>query len=426
MTARQRTIARPVEAEGWGLHTGRPVRVAFHPAPEGTGARFRRVDLDGEPEIPATTDDVRSVDWETSLGLGEAAVRTVEHVLAAVHGLAIDNVRIDVDGPEPPASDGSAAEWCDLLSAAGIVEQEAAARRLTIASPLHLELGSTVYTVVPAPGLRISAGIDFDHVAIGRQFLGVGIDPATFATAVAPARTFGLAAWEPALRERGLALGAGPQNTLVLGEDGLEDGCELRYPDEFVRHKILDVVGDLALVGARLDCHVIAERPGHRGNVALAKQLRERLEGEGDPGLDIERILEFLPHRYPMLLIDRILQRDGNERIIGLKNVTINEPFFMGHFPRHPVMPGVLIVEALAQCGGLLLMNEVERPEDKVMYFMSMDGVKFRKPVVPGDQLRLELELLQRRGPVCRLKGVARVEGKVVAEATMTAQIVDR
>jgi len=384
------------------------------------------VDLEGRPEIAATTDTVHSVEWETALADGRAIVRTVEHVLAAAHGLSLDNLVIDLDGPEVPALDGSAALWGEGLLAAGIVEQEARARRLTIKSPMHVESGTARYDVLPYAGYRISGGIDFEHPAIGRQFVAAEVAPDVFHAELAPARTFGLASWKTDLQERGLALGATTQNTVALSDERLEDGCALRYPDEFVRHKLLDVIGDLALVGARLRCHIIADRPGHRGNVAMARRMRAKLKGEEGLDLDIDRIMESLPHRYPMLLVDRVLDVDEGHRIVGLKNVTINEPFFTGHFPRHPIMPGVLIVEALAQCGGLLMMNDVEHPEEKVVYFMSLDDVKFRRPVTPGDQLRLEVELLQLRGRVCKLKGVALVEGKVAAEATMLAQIADR
>jgi len=426
MSAAQRTLARPVEAEGHGLHTGEAVRVTLNPAAVDAGVTFRRVDLPGRPEIRGGLASVRGVEWETALGEGEATVRTVEHVLAAIHALEVDNVRIDIEGPELPAFDGSARPWCDRVADAGVVAQDAAARTLVIHAPIHVESGAARYDVLPYDGYRVSGGIDFAHTVIGRQFASVEIEPAGFRDELAGARTFGLAVWAEELRARGLALGASARNTLVVGDVGLEEGVTLRYPDEFVRHKLLDLVGDLALVGARLRCHVVAERPGHKGNIAVARRLKERLEGTHAGGLDIEKILEYLPHRYPMLLVDRVLEFEEGRRILGLKNVTVNEPFFNGHFPGHPIMPGVLIVEALAQCGGLLLMNEIEDPSTKVVYFMSLDGVKFRRPVRPGDQLHLEVELLQFRRNICKIQGHARVDGQVAAEGTMMAQIVDR
>lgn len=425
MSRLQTTLAANCRAEGYGLHSGEPVSVSLHPAPEDSGVRFRRVDLPGEPEIIGTADAMRSEGWETSLRTGDAEVRAVEHVLAAVHGLGIDNVRIDLDAAEPPVLDGSAQDWCACIGEAGVTSQESGGAALKVDRPLHVRSGDSTYTILPNKGFRVSATIDFEHPTIGRQFHSVEIVPETFPSELASARTFGLAAWEESLRSRGLAAGASRANTIVVGERGLEDGCVLRYPDEFVRHKVLDIVGDLALVGARLNCHVVAERPGHKGNIAVAKKLREELTGEG-PILDIQAILESIPHRYPMLLVDRVTEFEERTRIVGLKNVTINEPFFAGHFPGHPIMPGVLIVEALAQCGGLLLMSEFENPEDKLVYFMSLDDVKFRRPVTPGDQLVFEVEMLQLRTRACRMQGVARVDGRVVAEAKMMASVVDK
>ena len=281
MTAKQRTIARAVEVRGYGLHTGEASVVRLRPAPEHGGLRFRRTDLPGAPEIPATVESVYSAHRETALRKGKAVVRTAEHVLAAAHGLTLDNLWIDVSGPEPPALDGSAAAWCDRLLDAGLVAQEAEAPSLRIDRPLLLNIGGSRYDVLRAEDGRISATIDFDHPLIGRQSASARLEPMEFAREIAPARTFGLSAWAEALRERGLALGATRDNTLVLSADGLETGQELRFPDEFARHKILDIIGDLALVGARLQCHVVAARPGHRGNLELARRLAARHRGAG-------------------------------------------------------------------------------------------------------------------------------------------------
>ena len=277
MTARQRTIARPVEIRGYGLHTGAAAVVTLRPAPEHTGLRFRRTDLQGAPEIPASAEAVDSVDRETALRRGEAAVRTVEHVLAAAHGLQIDNLWIDVSGPEVPALDGSAAPWCRSLRAAGDVTQAAEAPTLRVDQPFRLEAGAARYEVQPAGSCRVSARIQFDHPLIGRQATRTRLDPETFVREIAPARTFGLLAWRDDLHARGLARGATLENTLVLSDEGLESSQALRFPDEFVRHKILDIIGDLALVGARLQCHVFAEHPGHQGNLELARRLRRRV-----------------------------------------------------------------------------------------------------------------------------------------------------
>ena len=282
MTAKQRTIARAVEVHGHGLHTGEASLVRLRPAPEHSGLRFRRTDLPGAPEIRATVESVHSAYRETALRRGEAVVRTVEHVLAAAHGLTLDNLWIDVSGSEPPALDGSAAGWCERLLDAGVLAQQEEAPRLRVDRPLRLKSGGSRYEVLPAEAGRVSATIDFDHPLIGRQSASARLEPGDFLREIAPARTFGLSAWREALRERGLALGATRDNTLVLSGEGLERGQELRFPDEFVRHKILDIIGDLALVGARLQCHVVADRPGHHGNLELARRLVSGLR-ENEP-----------------------------------------------------------------------------------------------------------------------------------------------
>lgn len=424
---RQKTIARVVQAEGTGLHTNRPARAVLKPAAEGSGLGFRRTDLEGAPLLRLAVESVSSTEWRTVLEVDGAEIGGVEHLAAAASALQIDNLEIELHGPEPPALDGSAAPWSDLLEEAGVVEQESVPRVLALQKPLHLEVGRSRYAVLPYDTLRLSVEIDFEHPAIGRQqgsFVALGDD---FRRELAPARTFGLKAWREEFEARGLARGASSENTIVVGDAGPE--TELRFPDEYVRHKALDLAGDLALVGARIWAHVVAERPGHRGNVELAQAMLRTAGNEESgnrPILDIERILEVIPHRYPFLLVDRIVEFEAGKRIVGLKNVTINEPFFAGHFPGHPIMPGVLIVEAMAQVGGLLLMKEFENPGEKVVYFLSMDDVKFRHPVRPGDQILFELELLQLRGTTCRMRGVGKVDGQPVAEATLMARVMDR
>ena len=424
----QRTIATPFTEEGTGLHSGLPARAEIRPADPDTGIVFRRLDLKGEPTIPADVELVSGVEWETVLGPAEGSVRTVEHLLAAFAVHRIDNAEVRLQGSEPPSLDGSSALWCAAIEASGIVEQDLPARTIEVREAFSLEDGASRYAVAPYDGYRVSAGIEFDHPVIQRQYASAEIRAGEFCREVAPARTFGLQSWAKALHARGLAMGADFENTIALTDEGIADGIELRFPDEFVRHKIIDVVGDLALAGARIRAHVIAERPSHRGNVVLARRLR-RLQfrpADGTPVLEAERIFDFLPHRYPFLLVDRILEFEPGRRILGLKNVTINEPFFSGHFPGHPIMPGVMIIEGMAQTGGLMLMNEVSESSKKLVYFMSLDNVKFRQPVRPGDSLLFDMEMLQFRGRVCRLRGVGTVDGQVVAEATLMAQVVDR
>ena len=424
---KQRTIDREVVLEGVGVHSGAAAVLTFRPAEAGTGIRFRRTDLDGEPVVPADLDHVVGTDLGTSLGSGEVRVMTVEHVMAALAGAGIDNVWMDLSGPEPPIRDGSFLDYLDALAGAGIRELDAPARIIEVEDVVTAREGrGESYVATPAKGLRVSATIDFDHPAIGRLFGSFELGETDFRREIASARTFGFRSDADKLRARGLAQGASLQNTVVLDETGvMNEG--LRYPDEFLRHKVGDIFGDLALLGGRLAAHVVAERPSHQGNIALARAIRKRAARSGaKPILEIAKILQYLPHRYPMLLVDRIVEYEEGKRIVGIKNVTINEPFFQGHFPGHPIMPGVLIIEAMGQVGGLLLMDAVEKPEDKVVYFMSLDNVKWRRPVTPGDQIVFELEMLQFRRHVCKLRGVGRVDGHVVAEADLMARIVER
>ncbi len=424
---RQRTISRSVTVEGTGVHSGEAASLTLFSAAPASGIRFRRIDLPEKPEIPADLDHVAGTELGTTIALGEARVMTVEHVLAALAALRIDNVLIDISGPEVPSRDGSFGDYVKALDDACPLDLEEEARTLTLSGPVTFSSSSgQSYVATPAEGLRISSTIDFAHPSIGRQFGSFLVDEAGFRADLAPARTFGFKSDAEALRARGLALGASLENTVVLDEGGpMNDG--LRFDDEFLRHKVGDIVGDLALLGARVQAHVVADRPSHGGNVALARAIRaERRYGSREPVIDIARIMSFLPHRYPMLLVDRIIDVDPGKRIVGLKNVTINEPFFQGHYPGHPIMPGVLIVEAMAQVGGLLLMDEVADADEKVVYFMTLDNVKFRRPVVPGDTLIFELEVVQFRRGVCKMKGRGTVEGKLVAEAELMASIVDR
>ncbi len=423
MTAR-RSISKRVSVKGIGLHTGAAVTATLAPAEPGSGIVFRRTDLGGA-EIPARLDRVAETDRRTSLSNGDAVVHTTEHVLAAVAAHGIDDLTIELDGPEPPIRDGSAQAYSQALEESGVRETGGEAIRFRQSTPLTTREGDAVYHVTPGDGLRLTVTIEWDHPLIGRQSGCYDVTPEKFAAELAAARTFGFEREAKELHERGLAQSAGPENAIVLTEQGV-DGAELRWPDEFVRHKATDLLGDLALLGGRLEADVVAFRPSHAGNVALARAISRTANRRAPTVVDIQDIMKVLPHRYPFLLVDRILELEPGKRIVGIKNVTINEPFFQGHFPGHPVMPGVLIIEAMAQTGGMMLMDSVDDPESKVVYFMSMDGVKFRKPVIPGDQLRFELEMLKFRGKTCRMRGVAYVDGQTVAEAEMMAAIVDR
>ncbi len=425
----QKTLATSIPLEGIGTHSGEAARLVLHPAAPDQGRRFVRTDLDGAPEIPAHVDQVVGTDHGTSLGDGNGArVATVEHVLAALHALDVDNVRIELDGPEVPIMDGSFCPFVEAIRKVGTVDQDAEARVIDVLGPVQVaDRNGPSYVATPADGLRISATIDFAHPAIGRLFGSYVAHGDAFAREIAPARTFGFKADAEQLHERGLARGSGLDNAVILDDEGVVNPGGLRFDDEFIRHKVGDIVGDLALTGARIRGHIVAERPSHAGNMALARTLLDHaLYNGGQPIVDTARIMQYLPHRYPMLLVDRITGYEKGRRIVGIKNVTINEPFFQGHYPGHPIMPGVLIIEAMAQVGGLLLMDQVDDPDSKVVYFMSLDNVKWRRPVTPGDQLVFELELVQFRRHVCRMRGVGKVDGKVVAEADLMARIMDR
>jgi UDP-3-O-[3-hydroxymyristoyl] N-acetylglucosamine deacetylase/3-hydroxyacyl-[acyl-carrier-protein] dehydratase len=438
VTDRRRTIRTPVSLSGIGLHLGVQTTLTFQPAPEGTGIVFRRTDVAGSPHIPAQIKFAELTERRTQLGANGVELHTVEHVLAAVAAAEIDDLWIDVDGPEPPVMDGSAGPFFDALAAAGVADGTAPAEYLVLPEPVRVIDGDSVYEAHPAGDLRLDVTIDFAHPLIGRQRGEYAITPAAFARELAGARTFGFVAEVEALRAKGLIQGASTDNAVVLDDTRVLDGGDgLRWPDEFVRHKAMDCLGDLMLTGRRVRARVVAYRPSHRGTVTLVREMtrvaglaareqgRQRVAHEA--GFTIDEIMKVLPHRYPFLLVDRIIEVEGAKRIVGIKNVTINEPFFQGHFPGHPIMPGVLIVEAMAQTGGMLLMEMVGEPYDrKVVYFMSLDNVKFRRPVKPGDQLRLELEMVQMRGAVCKMHGVARVDGEVVAEADMAAMVRDR
>lgn len=421
----QRTVARVVSIEGIGVHSGEPSTLTIRPAPAGAGISFCRVDLEGAPTIPADIDHVAATELGTTLGEGELRVLTVEHVMAALAGSRIDNAVLDISGAELPICDGSFEDYAEALEDAGTEEQDSPARVIRVTEPISVSVkeGAT-YRAVPDSAYRLSVTIDFDHPAIGRQQGSFEVSPESFREELARARTFGFKQDAEALHARGLALGSSLENTVVLDDDSVMNEA-LRYPDEFLRHKAGDIIGDLALLGARFEGHIISERPSHRGNLELAKELRAQAARHNKEGIvDIERIMDYLPHRYPMLLVDRILEFEPEKRIVGLKNVTINEPFFQGHFPGHPIMPGVLLVEAMAQVGGLLLMEK--EGEGKVVYFMAMDKVKFRKPVVPGDQVIFELELIQYRRSGCKIRGTGTVDGKVVVEGDLLARVMDR
>lgn len=418
------TIGAETSVSGVGLHLGAPCTLTFRPAPSGSGVFFRRDDRPGSAVIPARAEVAVEAERRTQLGKGDDALHTVEHVLAAVGALRIDDLEIGMDGAEPPIMDGSAAPFLEALLKAGLVGNGGRPDWLVLRKSIRVVDGESVYEAHPSTSLELDVTIDFPHPLVGLQRGEFRVTPDVFSRDIAAARTFGFLHEVEALRAKGLIQGASTQNAIVLNEHSVVDGA-LRWPDEFMRHKALDMVGDLVLAAARVRARITAVKPSHRGTVALVRALLQHAIRETSV-LTVEDIMKVLPHRYPFLLVDRILEIEEKKRIVGLKNVTINEPFFQGHFPGHPIMPGVLIIEAMAQVGGMLLMGSVPDPENKVVYFMSLDNVKFRRPVKPGDQLRIEVDVLQFRGTVCRLHGVAKVDGEVVTEADMAAIARDR
>ena len=432
----QRTIAGPVTFDGVGLHTGERGTVTFRPAGPNSGVRFVRVDLPGRPQVQVRPENAHfdpQAGRRTILREGDVQIHTMEHILAAVAGLAIDNLEIETSTMETPEpADGSAAPIARLLCGAGLVDQDRPTRHVKVTKQLSWSDNGIELVARPYQGLRITFTIAYDHPLIGTQTIVLDITPESFLKEIAPARTFVLQRDIDALRKAGWIKGGRIESAVVVGEDRVLNPEPLRYPDEFVRHKVLDLIGDLFLLGGPLLGHVTAVRSGHQSHVAFVKHLKEKLPlpgrraGRPAEEWDITAIMDIMPHRYPFLLVDRITRLEEGQSIEGIKNVTINEPFFQGHFPGHPIMPAVLILEAMAQVGGLLLLHSVDDPNDKLMYFMGIDGAKFRRPVVPGDQIRFVLSLVKVRKGTAKMRGEAFVEDQLVAEAELLAKVVDR
>lgn len=458
---KQRTIKNPVSLTGVGLHTGKKVTITFNPAPENHWFKFQRTDLEGQPIIEADADLVVDTSRGTTLEKNGARVHTTEHVLAALMGLEIDNCLIQIDGPEMPIMDGSSIKFIEALEAAEIVEQEAEREYFELRENLTYEdpVKMVEMLAVPQDTFRVTVMVDYNSEVLGTQHASM-YHIGEFKTDIARCRTFVFLHELEALLKHDLIKGGDLDNAIVLvdrdipaetlaylkkvfnkesvevKEKGVLNTVKLQFYNEPARHKLLDIVGDLALVGKPMKIHVLAARPGHAGNVAFAKKLKELIKKEtsdkflpkidmnAPPVYNINDILKILPHRQPMLLIDKIMDI-SHEHIIGVKNVTMNEEFFKGHFPEAPVMPGVMLIEAMAQCGGVLVLKTVPDPENYLTFFMKIDGVKFRQQVLPGDTVVFSLKLVTpiRRG-ICHMRGVAYVNNKPVMEAEMMAQIV--
>ena len=431
----QRTLATSASLTGSALHNGGNVTLTIHPAPAGHGYKFRRSDLPDEPIVDALADHVKTVERATTLVQGNAKIQTVEHVLSALAGLGVDNALIEMDANEPPIGDGSAAPYVALIREAGIVDQEASRAPFEPGQPIHLETaGGSIMSVFPHNGFKISctqAGTD------GRftQYLSLEITPEVYAREIAPARTFVHYEDVKHLMEKGLIKGGSLENALVIRGDSVLSKEPLRFADEFVRHKILDIIGDLALAGRPLLGHIVAVKPGHGPNTELARAIAKRHSDllamaptpvtSATPVMDINEVMRVLPHRYPFLMVDRVVEFDGETKAVGVKSVTINEPFFQGHFPGHPVMPGVLQVEAMAQVASIVMMRKTEN-SGKIGYFMSADEVKFRKPVFPGDTLFIHVEMLKARKNLGKATCKCVVNGEVVSEGILLFGIVNK
>ncbi len=402
------TFAKSAAVSGTSLHTGEKVTLKVHAAPPDSGIKFRRKDLQEEPTVDARIENLKTVERATTIGEGSMRVHTVEHVLSALCALGVDNALVEMDANEPPISDGSALAYVEAIRKAGIVAQEAPRPLFHVREPISIESKTgSLLIALPDDEFRISctqAGPENKFT----QFFSTAVTPAIYEREIAPARTFVYYEDVQPLMEKNLIKGGSLENAIVVRGEAVLSKEPLRFPDEFVRHKILDIIGDLALFGRAIRGHVVAVKPGHAINTDLARALAKAHERTmamlpqrnfpaGEGGLDINEVMNILPHRYPFLMVDRILSFEGETKIVGIKSVTINEPFFQGHFPGHPVMPGVLQVEAMAQVASVLMMR-LSKSASRVGYFMSADGVKFRKPVFPGDTLFIHAELTKSRG----------------------------
>ena len=460
----QRTIKREISYSGIGLHTGNGTIATFKPAPPDAGIKFVRKDCENSPEIPAIINNVVDISRGTTLGIGDIKVHTVEHVLAAITGLEIDNIIVEISSNEPPVGDGSSIPFVKTLLKVGFIDQDAYRNYLVVDETVSYkdEDNGVEIVALPTDDFRITVMIDYKNPALGSQHTGLFSLESEFVEEFAPARTFCFLTEVEQLAEEGLIKGGNLDNAIVIvdrdidqkelnrlrekfnikkevtvGKNGILNGVKLRYKNELCRHKLLDLLGDISLVGVPIKAQILAARSGHKANIEFVKKIRKlyekkkltsRFQTSIKPGVvfDISAIEKILPHRFPFLLVDKIISFEMDKRIVGIKNVTVNEPFFSGHFSGHPIMPGVLIVEAMAQVGGILLLNVVDSPEGKLVYFTGIDKVRFRKPVIPGDQLRFELDMKKRRNMIFVMEGKAFVEDNLVCEAELMASVVEK
>lgn len=435
IAAVQHTLASAATLEGTSLHNGGKVTLTLKPAPENHGFKFRRVDIPDQPFIVADVEKVQTVERATTLAEGSVKVHTVEHVISALAGMGVDNAIIEMDANEPPIGDGSARPFVELIHQAGIAPQEAPQKVWEIREPIHQESGDgSLLTIIPSKTFRVSV----TNVGPGgrfAQYFSTEVTPESYENEIAAARTFVYYEDVKPLLDKGLIKGGSLENAVVVRDDQVMSKESMRFDNEFARHKALDLIGDLMLCGKRILGHVICVRPGHGPNTKLAATLKKEYSRmrslaapieipRGEAVLDINEVMKLLPHRHPFLLVDRIVDFEGDDKCTGVKNVTVNEPFFPGHFPGHPIMPGVLQLEAMAQVSSILMLRKPENV-GKIGYFMSADKVKWRRPVLPGDTLYIRAEMTKVRGSIGQTRCVCLVNGESVSEADLKFALVD-
>ena len=435
--ALQHTLAGSASLEGTSLHTGQKVSLTIRPAPEGHGFKFRRVDLSDQPFINADAEKVQTVERATTLAEGSVKVHTVEHVISALTGMGVDNALIEMDANEPPIGDGSSRMYVEMIKNAGIVSQSVPRRVWEIREPIHQESpDGTIITIVPCKSFKVSV-TNVGPEGRFTQYFSTEVTPETYEKEIAAARTFVYYEDVKPLLEKGLIKGGSLESAVVIRGNEIMSKEPMRFTNEFARHKALDIIGDLMLAGVRILGHVIAVKPGHGPNTRMAAKLKSEylrmrsmvpadvILPNGESVLDINEVLKILPHRYPMLMVDRIVDCLSESKCTGVKNVTINEPYFPGHFPGHPIMPGVLQLEAMAQVSSVLMLRKPENT-GKIGYFMSADNVKWRRPVLPGDTLFIETEIVRMRGSIGQTRCRCLVNGDIVSEAELKFALLDR